>query len=222
MATELGLVIKAIETGRKLMGVLREIERPGWLEERLRTSVEQVHQDMLQVTFAVCREFVAQALGRDPSSDDVDAFIASATGDPTFPARAHRLLGELKKAGSQRRRAFLASALYGLQFSKLPDDERDRVDMAIERMMPGDVELLVRIDEGRKRLPRKPLPEVTAQLSNVFALISGNALRLNATDHWDGDGLKDEVLLDKSYLADRVALAALESLGCVHVGESRV
>ena len=219
MATELALVIKAIGTGRKLVPVLREIDRPGWVAERLRASAEQVNQDMIQMTFAVCREFVAQALGRDPSSEDVDAFIASAAGDPTFPARAHRLLGELKKASSGRRRRFLASALYGLQFSKLPDDERDRVDMAIERMMPGDVELLVRIDEGRKRPPRKPIPEVPVGPSNVFALISGSEFRLSVTDHWQGDGLTEEFLHDETSRADLVALAALQSLGCVRLGE---
>jgi hypothetical protein len=100
MATELHLAMKAIDAGRKVLRALTEAERPAWLAERLKASVDQVNQDMTQVTFAICRAFVAHALGRDPSADEVDAFIASATGDPAFPARAHRLLGELRKDGS--------------------------------------------------------------------------------------------------------------------------
>lgn len=218
MATEL-LVLKAIGIGRKLVGVVREVERPAWLATRLRESGDQVNQDMIQMSFAVSRAFVAHALGHEPSSEEVDAFIAAAAGDAAFPARAHRLLGELKKASSARRRAFLAAALYGLQFSKLPDDERDRVDMAIERMMPGDVELLVRIDEGRKRPPRSPIPALQVGPSNVFALISGSELRISVTDHWKGDGLTEEVLRDETSRADLVALSALQSLGCVRLGE---
>jgi hypothetical protein len=92
--------------------------------------------------------------------------------------------------------------------------------MAIERMMPGDLELLTRIDEGRKRPPRLPIhPSIPVRPSKVFALINGGQLRLSVTDDWRSVVRTEDVIQDETSRADLVALAALQSLGCVRLGE---
>jgi hypothetical protein len=220
--TTLALAIKKLAAAApKVSSVIKTVTTSADVQRKLEVSEAQNNRDVGQVCLAICSALVAHALGREPNAPELAAFLDEAVGDPAFPARAHRLLGEAYKAASWRRRAFLASMLYGLSFRSLPDDERDRVDMAIERMMPGDVELLIRIDEGRKRVPRSPIPTMPVGPSNVFALISGRELRLSVTDHWIGDAAWEEALEDENSRADRVALTALEALGCVHIGESR-
>jgi hypothetical protein len=104
--------------------------------------------------------------------------------------------------------------LFGLSFDVLPDDDRDRVDMAVERMMPPDVELLMLIAEKRNTPPTHD-PLKTGGKSNVFALINQRDLRLAVSDYGKGDGFPPEVLDEDRFRADRAALASLEAVGCI-------
>jgi hypothetical protein len=177
-------------------------------------AAAQVNQETAQISHAVCRALTTHVLGGPPSSDQVDQFMAAAVRDPAFPARAYRLLGEAQKSSDRRRRVFLASVLFGLSFDVLPDDDRDRVDMAVERLVPPDVELLMLI-AARQSAPSMK----TGDRSDVFALINGRALRLTITDFLHEGELQQHVLDDERFLADRAALDALVGGGCVHLGE---
>lgn len=143
--------------------------------------------EMDKVCYAAVRALFAHALGRDPSDDEVDAVFAEAAEHPNAPFRFHRLLGEARKSSSHHRRLFLASAFFGLEFSAMPDDERDRVDMVLERMVPADVGLLMRLDEMNRTAT--PPAEVDGphifQGTRVAALLNGIDVRVATTDDFD-------------------------------------
>jgi hypothetical protein len=196
------------------------------LQAQVDESIAEVHREVGQVGYAVCRALVAHALGRDPSHDEVSDFLSAAVNDPAFPNRAFRLLGEARKSASHRRRAFLASMLFGLPFTKLPDDERDRVDMAVERMMPADVELLSLIVE--KDRAARPSPERGGPYlfkgTKVAAVIRRIEVRVGSTDDWgeEDDQFGDDIFTDPRFCVDHAAFGALLSFGLVDVGEHQM
>lgn len=151
VAAEIGALFSS---ARRAAGLIKAVESSEALQAKFADSVEQVSRETGQVAYAVSKALVAHALGRDPADDEVNEFLSAAVGDPAFPARAHRLMGEARKTASHRRRAFLASILFGLPFSKVPDDERDRIDMVVERMTVEDAELLMAVDRLRDALPQ--------------------------------------------------------------------
>jgi hypothetical protein len=132
-------------------------------------------------------------------------------------------MGELGRSASRRRRVFLASVLFGLPFTKIPDDERDRVDMAVERMMVEDVELLMRIDE--KDRTARPTPEREPYLfrgTKVAGMMRGIEVRIGTTDDCGDDGeFGDEFYADARFLVDHAAFGALLSFGLLDVGQSQ-
>jgi hypothetical protein len=219
----LALAIKAILSAPR---ALKALDQSSDLQARFDAAMAQVGRDTTQVSFAIARAFVAHATGREPSSEEVTAFLDHAMGDPAFPHRAYRLLGEVRKAASWRRRVFLASVLYGLPFSPLPDDERDRVDMAVERMMPADADLLttIRDKDLAERADRTDAMNAIFGTSNCVVLLRSGELRIATAAEWNPSHQRswspfsDEVTDDPRFSADRAALASLEALGCLELG----
>src|SRR5579863_1214690 len=115
------------------------------MQAKLERILRQATLDTMTVCRIVCGGILAERLGVEPASEQVNDFMLKAADDPRFAHRAFRLFGEAQKSSDSRRRVFLASMLFGLPFSKMPDDDRDRVDMIVERMVVEDVALLVRI-----------------------------------------------------------------------------
>lgn len=105
--------------------------------------------------------------------------------------------------------------LFGLPFSKMPEDERDRVDMAVERMTVPDVEFLWLVAEKRKIAGETPSEGIAYVFgaSGVRAAVQGTNLRLFTPDEWNGE-FSDDLFRDPRFLADRAALSSLVSIGC--------
>jgi len=183
-----------------------------------------VNHETLQACLAVCKMFVARLLEEDPSSEQVNLFIQKVVDEPGFAHRAYRHLAEIQRSASRHRRLFLASVLFGLPFTSLADDERDRVDMVVDRMIPADVELLMRIAETIDRPPPPGAKGFEGRImgqGNVVAFVNETELRLVTADYWkDSDSnFVPEAEIDPKLVADRSALTALISLDCVVLGE---
>jgi hypothetical protein len=179
--------------------------------------------EMLKDSYAAVKALVAQALDRDPSHAEVDAVFAEVADHPNAPFRFHRLFGEARKSASRRRRRFLASVLFGLEFSKIPDDDRDRVDMAAERMTVADVEFLARVSAMRRRSETHRYGDGKSFIfgpDGIGALIDGTTLRIVTPDDWQGDGFASDVFEDARFIGDRAALASLVSLGCLDLRDA--
>jgi hypothetical protein len=184
------------------------------VRDQLNRSIEQANLEAIQVCYGVCKAFVAKMIGAEPSSDQVDEYMAKAAADPAFPNRAYRLFGEAQKSASRRRRIFLASMLFGLPFSKMPDDERDRVDMAVERMTVEDAQLLKMIGEKRTSPTgvgkSKFGPCGLAVMTDAFRRGDQTTMRIVTPDP---DGELESI----RYPVDRAVFASLEVLGCVEL-----
>ncbi len=87
--------------------------------------------------------------------------------------------------------------LFRLPFSALPDDHRDRVDMAVERMMPEDLELLTRISEMQAGPRRDPAENESLRYlfgdCNVVSLTLGSTRRVATTMEWTFPGFSKDV-----------------------------
>jgi hypothetical protein len=218
--------IKSVLAGaRTAVAIVKRIESSESLEAQLDRSDAEVRGEAAQVSYAICRALVAQALGRDPSHDQVNDVLSAAVNDPSFPNRAFRLLGEARKSASRRRRLFLASMLFGLPFTKLPDDERDRVDMVVERIMLPDVELLRLIVEKDRTAPPSPEPEpYLFRGTRVAALTRDLEVRVATTNEYmaGGTAFGDPTYEDEQFRVDHTAFSALLALGCIELAERKM
>jgi hypothetical protein len=142
--------------------------------------------------------------------------------DPKFAHRVRRLFGEAQKSSDRRRRVFLASVLYGLPDSKMLDDERDRVDMAVERLTVADVQFLAMLWEKRRTSEMHRSDGISYIFGDdgLGAVIEGTSLRVATPDEWTGNDFVEGFLEDPRFVGDRAALASLVSVGCIDVGES--
>jgi hypothetical protein len=171
--------------------------------------LEKWGRDQRQIAYSVCKALLADRLGRPPDSEEIEDMLASAGDDPSFPARAYRILGEARKSPSRRRRVFLASIMYGLPFSRLPEDERDRVDMVAERMTPEDADLL-------KAIAHRVDAHASDQRikgATLFVVHSKTGVSLVASKDLKSSG-------ERAFEQGRIdphALSALTALGCVEV-----
>jgi hypothetical protein len=210
-----------VSVAQKAAKVIKWAEVSRKARAQLNRSIEQANLDAIQVCYSVCKAFVAYAIGAEPSTDQVNEHMAKAVDDPAFPNRAYRLFGEVQKSASQRRRIFLASMLFGLPSGKMPDDERDRVDMAVERMMPADVEFLSILSEKRKVAGQSPMASVGQIFgpSGIVALVQGTDLRIATPDERLGQ-FSNDLFNNPAFIGDRAALASLQSLGCVELSQS--
>jgi len=221
VVAEIKTVVSTLKTAKWLA---ENINASSAVKDRLEALAVEVDREIGQVSYAVCKALVAHALGRDPFHEEVNTFMAVAVADPAFSHRAYRLIGEAKKSASSRRRRFLASVLFGLPFARLPDDERDRVDMVVERMIPADLDLL---DQIEKKFRSAPEPESDAERSNIFrdskvvVLARRQELYLASRDDFETLVLHSERLLPGHPPVDSSAFASLRFLGCIETSESR-
>jgi hypothetical protein len=189
---------------------------------RLDESIAEATREMLKDCYATAKALVAYAIDREPSDPEVDALMAEVTEHPNAPFRMHRILGEARKSASRRRRRFLASVFFGLPFSTLPDDERDRVDMAVERMTVPDVQFLDMIAAKRNSLGEQSGRRYIFGPDGILAMIDGITLRIGTPTEWVSGGFADEFYKDPQFIGDRAALSSLVSVGCLDVGQSRI
>ena len=202
------LVLKATRAG---VALARAANSSKELQRRFDDAAEQVNRETSQVAYAVAKALVGHALGETPSSEALDRFLANAVDDPSFPARAHRLLGEARKSASNRRRKLLASVLFGLPFSKTPADDRDRVDMLVERLVPEDVDLLAEIDS----LERATSPGAYGTEQPCYALTHGQ-VRLVSADLLSADAIRQADVEAATSLASP-AFTTLQAVGCINL-----
>ena len=197
-----------IKVGEALIAVDRSI-RKGALQDQLDEAERRLNANVGQVAYAVCKALVAVALDRPPSHDEVDAYMAGAVNDPTFPARAHRLLGEARKTASERRRHILAAVLFGRSFEATPEADRERVDMLVERLTSEDIALLGTINSLWQRQP-----DGHPQSACLAAYWQGLRLLRFPTP---GTERLTSAMLDATPITSRTAFAALQSAGCIDV-----
>ena len=216
---------RAAQIAGKVQALVRRIESSEELQGHFDKAVTEVNREVGQVSRAVCTALVAHALGCEPTADDVSTFLSSGVNDPAFPNRAFRLLGEARKAASHRRRAFLASMLWGLPFLKLPDDERDRVDMLVERMVLADVELLsLLVHMDRIASPSKETEPYLFRGTRLAVLTRELEAIVATTDQYDyGNNEGFRKLLDTEPAGvNRAAFGTLLTLGCIETGEVKM
>lgn len=201
-------VIATIKAANAIKGVGEGAVKAGkWataspLDASIRDGFEQVNREMTQVCFAVVRALVAHQLGRETNNEEVGAVHEAAIGDPTWPARAYRLFGEGKKSPSKRRRHFLAAVLFGLPFTTMSSDDRDRVDMLAERLVPEDIELLGRIAAIETQDERRFI--LYAHLDDVKDVVKIVGVR---------EGNRNAFV---SFVPSGPAFKTLESQGCLY------
>jgi hypothetical protein len=215
MSTLVAEVKALYEAVQKAQAIIKKVASSAELQAQFDEAVVEVNREMGQVSYAVAQALVAHALGRPPSSQEVQQFLSAAIGDPAFPARAYRLIGEARKTASDRRRAFLASMLLGLPFTKIADDERDRIDMTVERMTVEDAELLMAIFDNI-RTPQD-LGHRSFGPTGVLVLTPVDTDRPRPTVHIvtpDPTGRADEVRVP----FPRGVFESLKLLGCVETG----
>ncbi|MBX3220879.1 MAG: hypothetical protein KF795_10190 [Labilithrix sp.] len=140
-----------------LLHDLREHVYPD-VRAKLAQAIETSDNEMWLSVYVVVRALIGSVLGQESMAAEVTKFLEQATSDPSFAARATRLLGEGLRTPTRRRRRMLALAL----FAPPPDtDVRDRVDMAVEKLTAADVDCLRQlvdadVDGGFKLLHRGP------------------------------------------------------------------
>lgn len=185
---DLTLVLKAISKAPHALKLVRIADGSNESAAKLEMVAAQVDAEMRQVTYAVCRALVADAMGRGVNDQDVEEFLQAAIGSPGFPARAHRLLSEAKKSAAHRRRVFLTSILFGLPFCKIANDDRDRVDMVAERITADDLQLLADISRFEDVPPRDPVGSAfTVTYRGTFAAYIDGALKVGPGDPLSGN-----------------------------------
>jgi hypothetical protein len=216
---------KAAHAVQKGLSLFRAAESNPSAVARFEETSAAATREMLKDGYAAVKALVAHALDREPSDPEVDAVMMDAAEHPNAPFRFHRLLGEARKSASRRRRRFLASVAFGLEFSALPDDLRDRVDLVVERLVPEDVDLLMTIDEkNRKARPAVEKDGIPFNVggSRVAAVIQGISVRLGTTDDHEIDqGFIDAFYEGDRYLVSQAAFGALVAVGCIDVGQSQ-
>lgn len=112
--------------------------------------------------------------------------------------------------------------LFGLPFRRLPDDERDRVDMVVERMMPADVALLHGFAE-KDRTARSPTEETPYIFrgSKLVAFVRGIEVRIASTDDGPDGEFEEATYSDPRLAVDHAAFASLLRLGCVEIPDAK-
>jgi hypothetical protein len=224
----LGAVKALVSMARLPKKIVESIEAPSpEMQEKVERTLRQALVETMTVSTIVCRGLLAERMGVEPTSEQLRDFMSKMADDPRFAHRAYRLFGEAQKSSDRRRRVFLASVLYGLADSKMPEDDRDRVDMAVERMTVPDVQFLAVI-EAKRANPDFQEREGMAYLfgtDGLGAVITGTSLRIATPNEWttgSNSGLVEGFFEDPRFEGDRAALASLVSVGCLDIGDAVV
>lgn len=203
-------ILTTLKAGKALLAADRSL-RKGALQDQFDENARQLNAEVGQVAHAVCKAIVALALGKTPTDEDVEAFMAGAANDPAFPARAYRLLGEARKTATYQRRVLLAAILYGC--ASLAEDDRDRVDMLVERLTVPDVRLLKAIHDFECAIPHN----ILAWRNGIYAVRIDAELRVVPGHMVPGDGFDQEIRSLPNLPRDRVALVQLQALGLIEL-----
>jgi hypothetical protein len=214
------LVLKAVETGLKVVKAARVIDGPSKAQqEQWDRAIAQVEREVLQITHAAVRAILANALGVEPTSEQMNALLESGANDPAFPFRMHRLLGEAKKTAFREKRALLVAALYGLPCSSMSGADRERIDRLIETLLPPEIALLNTIDRMETDLAQVEKGKLGATwLAGLYAVRD----RKEAFRVVSGHQLREEVFSADLFSipdlpSDRIAFVQLQSLGLIEL-----
>jgi hypothetical protein len=104
-----------------------ELERT--TKKRQEDWIVECLADASKVSTAVAVSLLSIALGREPLDDEVQALLHDIMGSPAAPARIRRLLEEMFRSPSPRRRARLAAVFAGRPIIVDNPDQRDRLDI---------------------------------------------------------------------------------------------
>lgn len=201
----IGLVEQAVRKAGT--AIVRTLDPAQQIKSQLDAAAVEADRELGQVSYAVVKALMASILGATPSEPAVDAFMMEVFNSPSGPARAFRLLGEARKTASDKRRRMLAAVFFGLPFTGIEADDRDRVDMLIERLVPDDIELLSTVARlEASELPRHGHP-------GCFVLTHGRQYLVGSSfiekERHQDDDLKTAASLDGP------AFTCLMSQGCL-------
>lgn len=194
------------------VALLKSLDPAQQIKQQLDAAMTEADRELGQVSYAVVKALIASILGTTPDGPAVDAFMREVFNSPSGPSRAFRLLGEARKTASATRKRMLAAVFFGLPFTAIQAEDRDRVDMLVERLVPADVELLSAIallDQGKGAQGGRPGCFV---LTHGSRYLVGTSF-LYAENHRDDD-LKGVPSLDGP------AFASLVAHGCISLPSS--
>jgi hypothetical protein len=112
------------------------------VNSQLKAGYGDAINDMCVTAYSFVRSLTAARLGVAPRSvteAQIERFLEELATSPGFGARFARLFTEGIKSPTEARRQMLARVLFA---TNQDEDERDRVDLAIERLVPSDIECL--------------------------------------------------------------------------------
>jgi hypothetical protein len=218
MTVEAGLLTKFLASlgttaakkgARKVLGPSRE-----QVFEEVRTKAVM---DTMQIAYMVARALTAATLRRPAGDDEVSALLESALEGPEFYPRFSRLIGEAVKSTSTERRKLLSAAFFGLPLVVPDTGSRARVDAAVERLFPEDVRLLGELCRLEADLSSSGPFGPNLCICNVGKR-DGTAGRVVPRAIVHDDAVQSLDIETSAYpLCSEVALAGLESTGCVKV-----
>jgi hypothetical protein len=178
-------------------------------------AYEKTIQDAALSAYNGVRALLAFQLKRDPTGPEILGLMEEAGKTGAFPARAVRQLEEVRRAPTEERRQMLAAVLYGLPFTDVTDDERDRVDMLVVRLMPRDVDLLNKIDR-LNRVDAMWKREVATDPEPRCLALHWEGLRLIQYPP-DRFGHLTEDYVKKAPTESTTAFTTLQSAGCIEM-----
>jgi hypothetical protein len=132
-----------------------------------------------------------------------------------FPQRCNLLLGAARRSASAKRRAMLAAVLYGLPLTDMPEDDRDHVDMLVERLTIRDVTLLQTIYQMETTIP----DNIMGWLNMLYVIRAGDELRIVPAQLIPNKVIDEDILSVPDLPRDKVALGQLQALGLVELTE---
>jgi hypothetical protein len=182
---------------------------------------EKCVAEATQVGQTVAIALIAAAKGSEPLDDDVHQFVRTSLDDGTFLPRCHRLFTECLRSPSARRRKRLASVLVGGPHVTRGADDRDRLDMLVERLLDDDVDALRHVHELQAAgVHRLVLNDVDL---SICLIRDGDSFRLARGMEVFPDALpKRRADINPAWpLLPALAIASLDSAGCVIVREER-
>lgn len=202
-----------------LISLMRERGTSETMARQLNAAYEKTDQDMGRSAYNAARALLAAGLRRYPEDAEVLGLMAEAAESPGFAARAVRLLEAARRSPSEKRREMLAAVLCGLPFSSVSEDDRDRVDMLVKRLMPSDITLL---DSIQKFEAEKNDFKVRWK-NGVYAVRMGGELRVVPGSRVPEDTFSEDLFAIPGLPRDRIGLVTLETLGLIELdsGNSR-
>jgi hypothetical protein len=198
-----GNVSAPVDAIKALFAVAKFVDRSPAIERSLKESRDASVEATAVAAHAASIGLAAVLTKVTPTQEVVERLVEAAHSGPGAPFRVWRLLGETAKSASYERRVFLASFFYALPFTTAREDERNRIDMLVERLMPEDVSLLKRIADLVAQVPDP---------HHAGHFISNYPIKAETPK---GVLIVSSQHRNEGFLADPVALTSLIMHGCV-------